>query len=387
MLTDTIYEHFKEIYNARLPQLETATTIQSDNTISEAINKISESGSYDVYCMDGNSVLATNIRELLSGKNITSMKITPYLYPVPTLSPTDTINKAANIMAHYRIRSAPVVQDGQIAGIVSAKSILRQILTKDNKWITANILFTQNPITLRSKDSLSAARKIMTSKRIDHIPIVHKDTVRQVLTSFHLLQAFNPKERLGKKSIGLEKIRSLESPIGNIGSTRVPQCAPKDNLNTILDSMLKTDTTCCLVTLWNDLHGIITYRDILSLLAAKIESEIPLYIVGMPEEESKADIITSKFTKALKRIRMVYSEIQEARASIKQQRAQGNRQYYEVTIRITTPYKTFHHKETGWDLSQIFDILSQKLLRNLSKRAKRRFKTSIRKTKLPVSPI
>jgi CBS domain-containing protein len=213
------------------------------------------------------------------------------------------------------------------------------------------------------------------------------------LTSFHVLQTINPHEKLGRKSRGMTKVGKLEAQIGNIGSTRIPQCTPDDNLNTVIQKMLDTDTTCCLVSLWDKLQGIITYRDILSLLAAKIESEIPLYIVGIPEEQKNVDLITSKFSNTLKRIRNVYSEIQEAKVSIKKQRSGSKKRregMYEVSVMITTPhYASFIFKEAGWDLGKVFEILSQKMLRRLSKRAKKRSKISIRKMEVPnlIEPI
>ena len=50
---------------------------------------------------------------------------------------------------------------------------------------------------------------------------------------------------------------------------------------------------------------------------------------------------------------------------------------------------TSHHapliyKSVGFDLGEVLEDLSQKLLRNLSKRAKQRSKTSIRKMGMPV---
>jgi len=387
MLADTIYNHFKDIYYSKLPPAQKTVIVNPSSTVSEVIKQISNSDVYDVFCLEGNSVYATNVRELLSTTNISDTIIKPYLYAVPSLTPNDTVNKASNIMAYHRIRSAPVVENNEIIGQVGAKDILELLLSKDNKWIKANMIFTQNPVTLNSTDSLGAARKIMTTKRIDHIPILNKGSVRQVLTSFHVLQTIIPRERLGRQSIGMDKIRRQESQIGNIGSTRIPQCNPKDDLNSIIDSMLKSNTTCSLVSIWETLHGIITYRDILSLLAAKIESQIPFYIVGMPEDASNADIIISKFTNTLKRIQKVYGDVVEARATIKRQRVQGNRQLHEVSIRVTTPYKTFMHSESGWDLSQVFDYLNQRFLRKLSRRAKRRFKPTIRKAELPISPL
>lgn len=188
MLADTIYDHFKDIYHSKLPPSQKAVITSPTNTISEVIHKISNSDVYDVFCMQENSVYTTNVRELLSTKNISGMTIKPYLYTIPPLSPNDTVNKASNIMAYYRMRAVPIVEDNQIIGQVGAKDILSLFLSKDNKWIKANMIFTQNPITLNSTDSLGTARRIMSTKRIDHIPILNKGSVRQVLTSFHVLQ-------------------------------------------------------------------------------------------------------------------------------------------------------------------------------------------------------
>lgn len=388
MITDTIYEHLKDVYSTSIKSLiSEATLIEPDETISKVIGKITKNGSYDVFCLSGKTTLSTNTRTLLDAKNITSMKVGPFLYPIPSLNLGSTVQQAANIMAHYRIREVPVLDKGKIVGVVTAKKILQLLSKRDNRWIKANLFYTQKPIIISSVESLGAARRLMTGKKIDHLPVESKGKIKQVLTSQHLLESIMPKESIGRKSIGVSPIRKLESPIGNIGSTRIPQCSPNDNLNTILNSMQKTDTTCCLVELWDNLQGIITYRDILSLLATQIESPIPLYIVGMPEEQKNVNLITSKFENTLKRLQKVYSEIQEAKVTVKQQRTGRTKEgKYEVSIMIVTPHHApLIYKAVSFDLSQAIEELSQKLLKNLSKRAKQRSKTSIRKVGLPVS--
>jgi len=394
MITETIYEHLKDIYNSKVATLiSPAIEIDSSFTVSKVMNQIFKNNVYDIFCLDGNSVLTTNVRALLAAKDISDMNIRPFLSTILSLSRNDLVQKAANIIALNRIRAVPLVENKKIIGCITAKSILERLSKKDNKWIKANLILTANPITIKSNESLSSARRLMVSKKIDHLPVMDKNTIRQVLTSFHVLQTINPQEKLGRKSRGMTKVGKLEAQIGNIGSTRIPQCTPDDNLNTVIRKMLDADTTCCLVSLWDKLQGIITYRDILSLLSAKIESEIPLYVVGMPEDQRNVDLITLKFVKALKRIRNVYSEIQEAKVSIKQQRSgTKNRRggKYDVSVMITTPhFAPFIFKEAGFDLSKVFEILSQKMLRKLSKRAKRRYKTSIRKIETPglIEPI
>ncbi|MEJ2259675.1 MAG: CBS domain-containing protein [Nitrosopumilaceae archaeon] len=366
MITDTIYEHLKDIQTTKIRNFVTKPTlIETTDTLSSVINKITRNKSYDAFYINGKSTFSTNILSLLNAKNITSMKVEAFLSPIPYVSPNDSIQKVSHIMTHYRTREVPVVSKNKIIGVVTAKQIIKLLSSKDNKWIKANLIYTQNPITVTSDEPLSTAKRIMTNKNIE---------------------AIIPRESLGRLSRGANRVHKLESRIGNIGSTRIPQCSPNDDLNKILKSMLKTDTTCCLVNLWENLQGIITFKDILGLLATKVETQIPLFIVGMPEDQGNVHLITSKFEKTLKRLQQTYSEIHEARVSIKKQRSGGKKEgKFDVTIMITTSHHSpLIYRSLGFDLSEVLEDLSQKLLRNLSKKAKRRSKTSIRKMDLPV---
>ena len=387
MITDTIYEHLKDIQSTKIKNIiSKPTIIEPTETLSSVINKITRNKAYDVFCINGKSTLSTNILSLLNAKNITSMKVEPFLSPVPYVSPSDSVQKVSHIMTHYRTREVPVVSKNKIIGVVTAKQILKLLSSKDNKWIKVHLIYTKNPITVTADQPLSSAKRIMISKKIDHLPVINKGKIKQVLTSSHIIEAIIPRESLGRFSRGANRVHKLESRIGNIGSTRIPQCSPNDDLNKILKLMLKTDTTCCLVNLWDNLQGIITFRDILDLLASKIEAQIPLFIVGMPEDQSNANLISSKFKKTLKRLQQTYLEIYEARVSIKKQRSGGKREgKFDVTIMISTSHHApLIYKSVGFDLSEVLEDLSQKLLRNLSKRAKHRSKTSIRKIGLPV---
>lgn len=374
------YEYLKEIQKISVEKaLHPPTIIEPSFSISKVIGMMSETDSYDVYCMKDGEVLTTNAREMLDVRDISTMKASSLLHRIRSLSKNDTIEKAATAMSHYRMRSFPVVNN-QITGVVTAKSIVNLLDQQNLKWIRANSVLTPNPIVLSNRESLAKARKVMMTKRIDHIPILHKGKVERVLTSMHLLQALTPPQRIGSDQKGIDTLRRLESDIGNIGSTRVPQCNTNDSISTVIDTMLKTDTTCCLLTLWGNLHGIITYKDILGLLLTKIPSEVPLYIVGMPEDMENAEIVKTKFQKIISNLIKVYPEVEEARTSIKIiHNPISQRKHFEVSVKIFTPYKTHSYTELGWDLSQVFDALGRRIVRNLSKRSKKRWKTSIRK--------
>jgi len=220
----------------------------------------------------------------------------------------------------------------------------------------------------------------MITKRIDHLPVITGGKVSQVLTSMHLLQVIKPGERIGMGLRGIDLNKKYQSDIGNIGSTRIPNLNTNVPLSTVIESMLENDSSCCLLTLWDHVHGIITYKDIINILESKIPSEVPLFIVGLPEDYSSAEIVKAKFDKIIRNLRKAYPEVEQAKASIKTiHNPVSNRPHFEVSVRVFSPYRTYNYNEMGWDLSKVFDVLGNKIIRNLSQRSKKRWKTSIRK--------
>lgn len=379
MSLDVIHEHMSDVVNTKIrSMISKATLIEPSSTISQVINKILNSDTFDVFCQEKNRTLTINVRNLIQHKYLEPMNVAPLLHTIPSLSENDTVGKAADIITHNKIRAAPVVKDNEIIGVVEAKNILKLISNKDNKWIKANQIFTPDPIIIDTETPLSTARRIMVDKKFDHLPVIKKDKVSQILTSNHLLSVILTPERVGKRDIGSSKIRTLESHVGNLGTNRMAACAPLDDLNNVVDSMLHADTTFCLVSLWDQLQGIITYRDVLNLLTTKLKSTIPLFIVGMPLDDN-ANIIKQKFTKTLDRLQKVYPDIQEARVYVKKLHGVNNRYNYEVSTTILTPHRRHIFTRTGFELSKVTDEVAHLLLKSLAKHTKDRYKFSIRK--------
>lgn len=375
------YEQLGEVRKTRIAKMiKPATIIEPESSLTKTIASMIKDDSYEAFCMQNRHVLSITAREILVTRDLQNMKVLPIMHTIPSLTKDSTVEKAAAIMSHYRIRSVPVVEGGDLVGAVRVMDLVRLLNQQNLQWISASDILTPNPITIDGVEKLSSARKIMVSKRIDHLPIIRGGKISQVLTTMHLLHLFKPEERIGKGLRGINTERRLESQIRNVGSTRIPNCTTSDTLNTVMEAMLRANTSCCLLTLWDELHGIITYKDLIGILESKIPGSIPLYMVGMPQNLDNAEIIKAKFDKIIRNLSKVYPEVEEAKATIKTvHNPVGNRKSYEVKVGVYTPYQTYNYTELGWDLSKVFDTIGGKIIRNLAKRRKRRWKTSIRK--------
>jgi len=98
-----------------------------------------------------------------------------------TVSPSDTVGKAEELMYENHYRQLPVVDDKQLIGIVSDRDI-RSFLTQPSfvepeKRARAlrtkvNEIMTAKPLTVSPEDDLREAVELLIEEKIGGIPVV-----------------------------------------------------------------------------------------------------------------------------------------------------------------------------------------------------------------------
>jgi CBS domain-containing protein len=184
-----------------------------------------------------------------------------------------------------------------------------------------------------------------------------------------------PSEAAELGAVGVEAQRRLDFPVRDIMNPDVSTCNLNDKLSTILDRFSDLKQSCLAVTLWDELQGIITHRDVVKLVAEPADkTEVPVYMVGLPEDPFEAEVAKNKFIKAVNMLQKSLTNIEEARSIIKRSASAEKKQRvrYEVKVAIKTPRRGYTFSETGWDLLQIYDLLSNRMKRIVVKKPSKR---------------
>jgi acetoin utilization protein AcuB len=106
-----------------------------------------------------------------------------------TVRPRDSILRAREIMEQHRINQLPVVVNGRLVGIVTDRDLRdawpsafeaprrgrERRSAPDPKDVPVDAVMSQNVLTLRPRDSMSAAARLMRRERIGAIPILGED--------------------------------------------------------------------------------------------------------------------------------------------------------------------------------------------------------------------
>lgn len=371
-----IYDHLNTVRNMPVEVLmEPSIIISKDEPLSKIISTLIETDSYDVFIELSGKVAALNIRDIIGAKDIKTTRPSLVGKIIPELNRKSVVGEAARIMSHYRMRTLPVVQNGRVEGQVSARRIVDLInkqLVGNKLKINASNIMTGDPLVIDSHKTVSAAMSIMKRRRIDHLPVVDNGLLVGIITSSDIMKVMSPTERIGKKSIGINNTEdSLSIEVSGLANDDVITASVDESLQGVCDRMISAGSSYCIIKVWDEIQGIITYRDIVALLGEKIEEDIPMFIVGLPDEPLDAELAKSKFANITKFMRKIHPDIEQARCHIKLRRVLGSRKRYEIDVHVRSTHGNISYTNVGWDLAKLFDEMNHALKKRVAHKNKR----------------
>ena len=376
LTVNRIYGHLNVIRSVPVRDLmDPPIMISEDVALSKIISTLNETNSYDVFIQLSGKIAALTIRDIIGIKDIITTRPSLVGKIIPELNRDSVISEAARIMSLYRMRTLPIVHNGKIEGQVSAKRIVELIskhLVESKLRIVASNIMTSDPITIDCHKTVSAARSIMKRRRIDHLPVVDNGRLVGIITSSDIMKVMLPSERISKKSVGIDNAEDRFSiEVSGLANADVITANVDESLQVVCDRMINAGSTYCIIRVWDEIQGIITYRDIVALLGEKMEEDIPMFIVGLPDEPFDAELAKSKFTNITRFLRKIHPDIEEARCHIKLRSVQGARKRYEIDVHILSTHGNISYTNIGWDLAKLFDEMTDALKKKVSHKHKK----------------
>ena len=376
LTVNKFYGHLNVIRSVPVRDLmDPPIMISEDVALSKIISTLNETNSYDVFIQLSGKIAALTIRDIIGIKDIITTRPSLVGKIIPELNRDSVISEAARIMSLYRMRTLPIVHNGKIEGQVSAKRIVELIskhLVESKLRIVASNIMTSDPITIDCHKTVSAARSIMKRRRIDHLPVVDNGRLVGIITSSDIMKVMLPSERISKKSVGIDNAEDRFSiEVSGLANADVITANVDESLQVVCDRMINAGSTYCIIRVWDEIQGIITYRDIITLLGEKMEEDIPMFIVGLPDEPFDAELAKSKFTNITRFLRKIHPDIEEARCHIKLRSVQGARKRYEIDVHILSTHGNISYTNIGWDLAKLFDEMTDALKKKVSHKHKK----------------
>jgi acetoin utilization protein AcuB len=171
-------------------------------------------------------------------------------HPVITMSPDLPIVDALNLMKRERIRRAPVVKDGKMAGIVSDKDLLNASAspaTSLSVWelnyllskITVKEVMTKKVLSVNENTPIEEAARIMADNKIGGLPVTRGEDVVGIITETDLFKIFL--ELMGAREPGVRVTALIPEQRGQLA--KLTQAIASEGGNFVAFGQFTGDTT------------------------------------------------------------------------------------------------------------------------------------------------
>ncbi len=354
-----------------------------EDTASKVLGELEKTGGYEAVVSVDNKVGLVTIRDMLNVEQPDQTKLEGLWKPLTPITSDSLVQNVATELIRINARALPVVENSKPVGIISQVDIvdlladcpeLRKTLAKD----FARML----PVTMDADSKVAEARKIMLEKGFSHIPVIKDGRLVGIVTAQDIVNLFTVS--IGRSKTGVRQGSKLSRfPGAIIGiMDRTPLTVGPDA--TVLDvakGMRDSRKSACLIVDDKDtVHGIITPRELLSIVAEPtVEYELPIAIVGLTKEDFfERSIAEEKIRRVISRNIRMHPDINEVTIKIKKQDNKGIRTRYNMAARIISPREQWSTSAEGWDLLATFDELLDSLSKVLMKAKRDPSKTSRR---------
>jgi CBS domain-containing protein len=91
-----------------------------------------------------------------------------------SIAPNSMIFDAIQLMADKNVGALPVVDNGQLVGIISERDYTRKVSLKgkSSKDTPVREIMTQEVVTVNVADTIGECMRLMTDTRIRHLPVL-----------------------------------------------------------------------------------------------------------------------------------------------------------------------------------------------------------------------
>lgn len=105
------------------------------------------------------------------------------------LSPEEDINVAFNVLTNNKVRQAPVLEDGELVGIVTVRDLRKAIVQHlTDPIINIRSVISSNPIVIYEDSNLKEAAHLMSKHGFNALPVLsRKGKLLGILTSKDLI--------------------------------------------------------------------------------------------------------------------------------------------------------------------------------------------------------
>lgn len=101
-----------------------------------------------------------------------------------SISPEATVFEAVELMANKNVGALLVIQDGKLVGLISERDYTRKVMLRGKKSRETQVreIMSSDLTVVSPREPVENCLRMMTDKRVRHLPVLDGDTIRGVIS-------------------------------------------------------------------------------------------------------------------------------------------------------------------------------------------------------------
>jgi len=112
------------------------------------------------------------------------MKVLEIMHEIKVISPGVTLKEAAEIMSKESIGSLVIIKNGQLAGIITERDILKNIRKLN---FPVEKIMSKGVVTIEEDESIDRAAELMAENKIKRLPVTRDKKLVGIVTVTDIL--------------------------------------------------------------------------------------------------------------------------------------------------------------------------------------------------------
>jgi CBS domain-containing protein/ribosome-associated translation inhibitor RaiA len=339
---------------------------------SQVLGVLKETDRYEAAVSSGESVGLITVRDLLEVDQPAQRRVDKVWRATGSVSPSTSVIEVAELLVRNNVRALPVVDGGEVTGIISQDDLIRAMCDIDELSGYGVKELLRSPVWSLDIDERNAsARRLMLERGISHVPVVEYGRLVGEVTAETIVHTFiTPASKTTTGDRVGERSSRFPGQVIGIMDTHPLSLRPDA---TVLDAVRgirdRGKRACYITDEGGRMLGILTPRELLApILRFRAQEELPVYIMGLSDEDFfERAVAEEKVRRVVQRGRRYRPDINEVSIMIKASQTRGLRTRYELTARALSPSGQVNAKADSWDLLEAFDELCATLERAIGR--------------------
>ena len=346
-----------------------------DEKVSEVLSRMKKYHLRELPVLDGERPIGfVGYSSLLLRRSLPmSARVDQVMLPVPRLVEDMHVTSAVEEMMSSGVRSAPVVRNEKMVGVLSRADLIKLVSEADPlKAKLVREVMTTNPQSVRPDEGIRRAEILMKNLMEKTLPVVDAGGKIVGAISMHdvLDIGWNAKDRKPIESVGGKDREAQDVRVQGVMNEEPITIGPDDTLEKAARTMLDSDVATVFVEEGTKLVGVISQADLMEQIISLKEKEgVYVQITGLDEHDPDVlDTLYAQIEKAMNRINKIKRHYPRVfTVHVAKHRSEGFRAKYSIQARLTTDHGMYYAKASDWSLYKTVDQMLDYLEKGVKK--------------------